>query len=172
MANLLVESARKVPYAKLKQMLLQEARRQKKPYALILKDMTGGNTNTSSYGYQAFKGQPRLVYRVDLKTGQEQLVRGVEMVGTPLTTINKIVATGDEPGVFNGFCGAESGYVPVSTVAPATLITELELQRTPKTAERAPLLPSPWAVEDRPGEGKGTAETPATHPAIQVPGAK
>lgn len=143
MANLIVESSRKVPMKKLKQMLLDEARKQGKPYALIIKDITGGNTNTSSYGYQAFKGQPRLVYRVDTRTGKEELVRGVEMVGTPLTTINKIAATGDELGVFNGFCGAESGYVPVSTVAPAALITELELQRTARANERTPILSSP-----------------------------
>lgn len=157
MGNLIVESKRAVSEAKLKQMLIDEAKRQKKPYALILKDITGGNTNTSSFGYQAFKGQPRLVYRVDVKTGKEELVRGVEMVGTPLTTINKIVATGDKAGVFNGFCGAESGYVPVSTVAPATLISELELQRTAKTHERAPLLPSPWSVDDAAPENAGNS---------------
>ena len=73
-----------------------------------------------SYGYQAFKGTPRLVYRVDVKTGKEELVRGVELVGTPLTSINKLVATGNQPRVFNGFCGAESGFVPVSTALTPT----------------------------------------------------
>lgn len=145
MANLFVESSKQVPYAKLRKMLLDEAKRANKPYALIIRDITGGNTNTSTYGYQAFKGVPRMVYRVDVKTGKEELVRGVEIVGTPLTSINKIVATGDEFGVFNGFCGAESGYVPVSTVAPAALISELELQRTVKANERSTILPSPWA---------------------------
>jgi len=75
------------------------------------------------------------VYRVDAKTGAETLVRGVEMVGTPLTTVSRIVATSDTEGVFNGFCGAESGFVPVSTVAPAVLMSEIELQRTQKAAE-------------------------------------
>ena len=163
MANLVVESTRQVGYDKLKRMLVEEARRQKKPYALIIEDIAGGNTNTSTYGYQAFKGIPRLVYRVDAKTGREELVRGVEMVGTPLTTINKVTATGDAPGVFNGFCGAESGYVPVSAVAPAMLIAELELQRSARANERPPLLPSPWAVEEpEPGEGK--AAVPAKAP--------
>jgi TldD protein len=69
----------------------------------------------------------------------------VEIVGTPLTSINKIVATGAEIRVFNGYCGAESGYVPVSTVAPAILISEIELQRTRKDTGRPPVLPSPWA---------------------------
>jgi predicted Zn-dependent protease len=145
MANLFLRSTRQVSAEKLKQMLLDEVRRQGKPFGLIIRDITGGSTNTSNYGYQAFKGQPRLVYRVDAKSGQETLVRGVEMVGTPLTTVSRIVATSDTEGVFNGFCGAESGFVPVSTVAPAVLMSEIELQRTQKTAERPPLLPAPWA---------------------------
>ena len=33
---------------------------------------------------------------------------------TPLVSISKVLATGDDYQVFNGFCGAESGYVPVS----------------------------------------------------------
>jgi predicted Zn-dependent protease len=145
MANLFLRSTKQVSIAKLKEMLLEEVRRQGKPFGLIIRDITGGSTNTSNFGYQAFKGQPRLVYRVDAKTGAETLVRGVEMVGTPLTTVSRIVATSDTEGVFNGFCGAESGFVPVSTVAPAVLMSEIELQRTQKAAERPPLLPAPWA---------------------------
>jgi len=145
MANLIVESQRTLPAAKLKEALLAEVRRQQKPFGLLIKDVTGGNTDTSGYAYQAFKGQPRLVYKVDAKTGEETLVRGVEIVGTPLTSINKIVATGSEMRVFNGYCGAESGFVPVSTVAPAILISEIELQRTRKDTGRPPVLPSPWA---------------------------
>jgi len=145
MANLFVRSKRQVPVEKLKAMLLEEVRKQGKPFGLIITDITGGSTNTTNYGYQAFKGQPRLVYRVDAKTGAETLVRGVEMVGTPLTTVSKIVATSDTEGVFNGFCGAESGFVPVSTVAPAVLMSEIELQRTQRAMERPPILPPPWA---------------------------
>jgi predicted Zn-dependent protease len=144
MGNLFVRSTKKVPSDKLKQMLLDEVRKQGKPYGLIIRDITGGSTNTSNFGYQAFKGMPRLVYRVDAKTGAETLVRGVEMVGTPLTTVSRIVATSDTEGVFNGYCGAESGFVPVSTVAPAVLMSEIELQRSQRALERQPILPAPW----------------------------
>jgi hypothetical protein len=65
-------------------------------------------------------------------------------VGTPLASVNKVVATSDAARVFNGYCGAESGYVPVSTVAPSTLVAEIELQRVARANERAPVLPSPW----------------------------
>ena len=145
MGNLIVESSKTLPAAKLKEALIAEARRQEKPFGLLIRDVSGGNTDTSGYGYQAFKGQPRLVYKVDAKTGAETLVRGVEVVGTPLTSINKILATGDDMRVFNGYCGAESGFVPVSTVAPTVLVAEIELQRTRKDTGRPPVLESPFA---------------------------
>lgn len=149
MANLLVESKKQVSDAELKKMLIAEAKRQGKPYGLIIRDITGGNTNTSTFGYQAFKGVPRMVYRVDVRDGKESLVRGVEIVGTPLSSINKIMATGKSQGVFNGFCGAESGHVPVSTIAPATLLQEIELQRAMEGKDRPPILESPASVVKR-----------------------
>ena len=145
MSNLIVQSSKALGSAKLKAALLAEARRQGKPFGLLIRDVTGGNTDTSGYAYQAFKGQPRLVYKVDAATGAETLVRGVEIVGTPLTSINKITATGDDPRVFNGYCGAESGFVPVSTVSPTILVSEIELQRTRKDSGRPPVMVSPWS---------------------------
>ncbi len=149
MANLMVlaDEDRSVPYTELKKMLMEETLKQGKPFGLIIKDITGGSTNTSGYGYQAFKGASRMIYKVDPKTGEETLVRGAELVGTPLVSINKIVAASKETGVFNGYCGAESGYVPVSTIAPALLTTEIELQRSQSQKERPPLLPAPWEKE-------------------------
>jgi len=146
MANLIIDSKKQVSDAELKTMLIAEAKRQGKPYGLIIRDITGGSTNTSTFGYQAFKGVPRMVYRVDVRDGKETLVRGVEIVGTPLSSINKIMATGKAHGVFNGFCGAESGHVPVSTVAPPTLLQEIELQRAMEGKDRPPLLESPTSA--------------------------
>jgi hypothetical protein len=144
MGNLIIQGSQPVSRDELKNLLLEEVKRQGKPYGLIIRDISGGSTNTSSYGYQAFKGTPRMVYRVDAETGKETLVRGVEMVGTPLTAMNKLMATSRERGVFNGYCGAESGYVPVSTIAPSTLFREIELQRTTRTRVRGPILGPPW----------------------------
>ncbi len=144
MANLIVKSNRAVAMSQLKAQLLDEVRRQGKPYGLIIRDILGGSTNTQNYGTQSFRGQPTMVFRVDAKTGEESLVRGVEMVGTPLSSVSKILATSDTVGVFNGFCGAESGMVPVSTVAPAILFSEIELQRAQNISERPPILPPPW----------------------------
>ena len=154
MANLIATSTKQVSDVELKQMLIAEAKRQGKPYGLIIRDIQGGNTNTSSFGYQAFKGIPRLVYRVDARDGKETLVRGVEVVGTPLSAVSKIVATGKTQGVFNGFCGAESGNVPVSTVAPATLLREIELQRVVEGKDRPPILSSPAAEPSQRAEAR------------------
>ena len=180
MANLIVESRRAVSRDELKRLLMREARRQGKPYGLVIRDITGGNTNTMSYGYQAFKGTPRLVYRVDARTGKEELVRGVELVGTPLTSVNKVMATSRDVKVFNGYCGAESGYVPVSTVAPAVLVGEIELQRVARQSERSPILPAPWSEAEPPssagaGAGGGAMSLPSpcrrSTPSCSCPGA-
>ena len=116
---------------------------QDKQYGIVVEDMAGGDTNTSSWGYQAFRGASKLVYRVD-RSGRRELVRGVMLVGTPLSSLNKILMASDEQGVFNGYCGAESGMVPVSAVAPALLFEDLELQRAPQQSVPAPILPSPF----------------------------
>jgi len=149
MGNLLVVAHDPVSPDALRERLLEEVRRQGKPFGLIIRDISGGSTNTSAYGYQAFKGETRMVYKVDAETGKETLVRGVELVGTPLVTISKIIAAGTDVGVFNGYCGAESGMVPVSTVAPSTLFSEIELQRSAKPRSRGPVL-GPPPIDSRP----------------------
>jgi len=143
MSNLVIKSNNEYTREKLKELLLEEIRRQNKPFGLIIKKMMGGETNTSSYNFQAFKATPLIVYKVD-PTGKETLVRDVEIVGTPLISINKIIATANDYDVFNGFCGAESGYVSVSAIAPSVLLSEIELQRTSEEKEKPPLLPPPF----------------------------
>jgi predicted Zn-dependent protease len=143
MSNLVIKSNNEYTREKLKELLLEELRRQNKPFGLIIKKMMGGETNTSSYNFQAFKATPLIVYKVD-PTGKETLVRDVEIVGTPLISINKIIATANDYDVFNGFCGAESGYVSVSAIAPSVLLSEIEVQRTSEEKEKPPLLPPPF----------------------------
>lgn len=149
MGNLIVTSSQSVTDEELKRRLLAEVRRQKRPFGIMVHDLWGGSTNTSSYGYQAFKGEARLVTKVDAHTGEETLVRGVDVVGTPLTSLGQIMAVGRSLDVFNGYCGAESGMVPVSSVAPPVLIRSLELQRSTTERSRAPLLDAPTRARTR-----------------------
>ncbi len=144
MSNTIIESDNQYSKQELKKLLLEEVKKQNKPFGLIIKKMRGGETNTSSYNFQAFRATPIVIYKVDPDTGEETPVRDIEIVGTPLVSVNKIVATGDDYGIFNGFCGAESGYVPVSTVAPSILVSEMEFQRTSSKKEKHPLLPPPF----------------------------
>ena len=90
-----------------------------------------------------FKGKPVYIYKVYPDDGREELVRGVEFVGTPLSMIGKVIATGDDNTVINGFCGAESGMIPVTSVTPSFLLSEVELQTSPDKPLRRPILPPP-----------------------------
>ena len=73
----------------------------------------------------------------------DELVRGLDLVGTPLDALSKVIATGDKPGAFNGWCGAESGSIPNSVVSPSLLVRQMEVQRKEKGQNRPPLLPRP-----------------------------
>lgn len=142
-SNLIVESSHAVPEARLRQMLIEEIKRQNKPYGLYFRDITGGFTTTQRAGLQAFKVIPVIVYKVFADGRPDELVRGADIVGTPLASFAKILATSDKPEVFNGYCGAESGSVPVSAVSPAILVSEIEIEKKAKSNDRPPLLPAP-----------------------------
>lgn len=148
-SNLIVESTHQVPESKLREMLIAEVKRQNKPYGLYFKHVTGGFTFTGRRGLQAFKVIPLVVYRVYPDGRPDELVRGVDIVGTPLASFSKILATGDKPEVFNGYCGAESGNVPVSAVSPAILVSEIEIQKKEKGNDRPPLLSPPPQTPER-----------------------
>ncbi len=142
-SNLIVESARTVSETALRELLRQEVGRQKKPYGLFFQQVTGGLTQTGRAGLQAFSVVPVVVYKVFPDGRPDELIRGVDIVGTPLASFGRIMATSDRPEVFNGYCGAESGTIPVSAVSPALLVSEIETQRKAKSVDRPPLLPRP-----------------------------
>ena len=141
--NLIVQSSRSVTNAELRRRLIEEIRRQGKTFGLLIDDIAGGFTFTGRGSPQAFQVQPLVVYRVFADGRPDQLVRGVDIVGTPLVSLTKILATGDTPEVFNGYCGAESGSVPVAAVAPAILISEMEVQKKETSTDKPPILPPP-----------------------------
>ncbi len=148
--NLMVNSTKTVPFEKLREMLVAECKKQNKPYGYLFEDITGGFTMTSRGGPQAFKVIPVVVYRVYADGRPDELVRGVDIVGTPLSCFSKIVATGDDPAVFNGSCGAESGWVPVSAVSPSILVEQIEIEKRERSQERLPILPPPVAAKPLP----------------------
>jgi TldD protein len=143
--NLIVTSTKSVPESELRKQLIDEAKKQGKPYGLYFEDISSGFAVTTRSSPQAFQVIPLVVWRVYVDGRPDELVRGVSIVGTPLAAMKRIVATGDKSEVFNGECGAESGTVPVSAVAPAMLVSEMETQRQPQGTARPPILPIPGA---------------------------
>ncbi|MEP6961702.1 MAG: metallopeptidase TldD-related protein [Acidobacteriota bacterium] len=144
-SNLIVESSKQVTDAQLRQMLIDEVKRQNKPYGLYFDQVSSGYTTTGRAGLQAFTVVPLVVYKVYTDGRPDEMIRGVDIVGTPLASFSKITATGDVSSVFNGICGAESGNVPVSAISPALLVSEIEVQRKERSQDRPPYLPRPAA---------------------------
>jgi hypothetical protein len=145
--NLVVHARHSVPEGKMRQALIAEAQRQGKPYGLWFTDIQGGYTITDRSGPQAFKVLPLMVYRVYTDGRDDELVRGADIVGTPLSAFETVVLASDQPGVFNGICGAESGWVPVSAVSPSLMLTKLEIERGAHDRSKPPLLSPPKAAQ-------------------------
>lgn len=151
--NLIVTSTKSVPEPELRKQLIEEAKKQGKPYGLYFEDISSGFAVTQRNSPQAFQVIPLVVWRVYVDGRPDELVRGVSIVGTPLAAMKSILSTGDKREVFNGICGAESGSVPVSAVAPAMLLSTIETQRQPQGTARPPILPRP----DEQGASQSTA---------------
>jgi len=141
--NLFVLSSKGLPLKDLKNKLIEMIKEKGKPYGLIFADVSGGFTLTQRTLVQAFKVIPLEVYRI-YPDGREELVRGVDIVGTPISVLETIIEAGKEYDVFNGFCGAESGSVPVSAIAPAILVEKIEIEKKYKGMEKPPIIPSPF----------------------------
>jgi predicted Zn-dependent protease len=146
-SNLIVESSQKLSRKNLFKQLRKETKAQGKEYAYYFKDVSGGFTNTSRYSPNAFNVTPLVVYRIYADGRPDELVRGVDLVGTPLAMFAQIEACGDEYAIFNGTCGAESGSIPVSCAAPALLVKQIETQKRAKSQSQPPILPKPTGTD-------------------------
>jgi predicted Zn-dependent protease len=148
MAVTMIEGKNGEPLDKLKEKLIREIKRQRKPFGMIVYETNGGETDTTNYDFQAFSGDisyATLVY----PNGREVCVRGVNFVGTPLQSLSNIVAIGDTPELDNGFCGAESGLLPISTISPAVLVRHLELQGKDEELVTPNILKRPQSLKRR-----------------------
>src|SRR6516165_8873340 len=141
--NLVVSSTQAVPETEMRTKLIEQVKKEGKPYGLYFDDIQGGFTLTTRSLPQAFQVLPVIVYKVYPDGRPDELVRGVDIVGTPLAALTRIITTGDKQHVFNGICGAESGSVPVSAIAPAMLFSEMEVQKRAHGHDRPPILPAP-----------------------------
>ncbi|HEY3808267.1 MAG TPA: metallopeptidase TldD-related protein [Kofleriaceae bacterium] len=140
--NLVVEASKSVEEPELEKMLIEQINEQHRPYGMIFTDISGGVTNTSAFAPQAFKVNPVMAYRL-YPDGHKELVRGIDISGTPLVALQSIRAASREVETFNGVCGAESGWVPVSASAPSLLLDKLEVEKGFVPPDRPPVLDAP-----------------------------
>ena len=142
-SNMIVESNKAKSDKELRAMLVEEAKKTSKPYAYMIDDVSGGFTTTGRYMPNAFNVTPLIVYRIYADGRPDELVRGVDLVGTPLAMFSQISACGNDFAVFNGYCGAESGSLPVSCVAPSLFVKMVETQKMSKSQSQPPILERP-----------------------------
>lgn len=129
-SNMFITSNQTFTETQQREQLIKICRKKKLEYGLYFKEVVGGFTNTSSTSPNVFNIIPTEVYKIYIDGRPDELVKGVALIGTPLTMFSEIAQLGNAPSVFNGYCIAESGEVPVSTISPSILVTKMETQKT------------------------------------------
>ncbi len=95
------------------------------------------------YGYRVETlgagNSPRLLYRVYVKDGHEELVRGAVFNELDVRALrNDLAAMGNDPLVSN-----RMGGLPQTIICPSLLFDELEVKRADTTKEKLPEYPAP-----------------------------
>ncbi|HEY5917901.1 MAG TPA: TldD/PmbA family protein [Chryseolinea sp.] len=142
-SNLIVETTKPYSMDELRKMLIKECKKQGKAYGYFFKEVVGGFTVTDRYNPNAFNIFPTLVYRIYADGRPDELVRGVDLIGTPLAMFAEIQAAAGDRDIFIGFCGAESGSVPVSATSPSLFVRRIETQKKPRQYQETTLLARP-----------------------------
>lgn len=142
-SNLIIETNNYKTDAQLRQLLIDEAKKQDKEYGYFFKTVTGGFTQTGRAGANSFNVTPLEVYRIYVDGRPDELVRGVDLIGTPLSMFSNIEYAGGEFEIFTGTCGASSGNVPVTAISPTIFVNKVELQKKAKPTVTPALLPRP-----------------------------
>lgn len=142
-SNLVIETKDHKSWEELRALLLEEIKKQGKEYGYFFKEVTGGLTYTGKGSTNSFNVTPLEVYRIYPDGRPDELVRGVDLIGTPLSMFSNIIHAGGKAQVFTGMCGAESGQIPVTAISPTILVNKVETQRKTKSQDILPILPRP-----------------------------
>lgn len=142
-SNMFIETSKPLSKKTLRKKLIKECKKQNIEYGYYFKEVFGGFTFTNRFMPNVFNIFPFEVYRIYVDGRPDELVNGIQLVGTPLLMFSKIEGTGDTYEIFNGYCGAESGNVPTSTIAPSLFIKQIEIQKSPSSFIDLPILPRP-----------------------------
>jgi predicted Zn-dependent protease len=125
-SNLIFKAEKSIPFAEMKQKLIQMCKDQGRPYGYYV-ETTGAALS------------PRLLWRVYVSDGHQELVRGAVFKQLDTRALRSdIVATGTDNYVYN-----RSEPLPSAIVGPSLLFGELEIQRANRTREKLPQYPAP-----------------------------
>ncbi len=129
LGTLMLQSSEPVSTDDLKKKLMDLCREENRPYGYFVATLYGGN--------------PRLLYRVYVQDGHEELVRGGVFSDLDTRSLRSdIVAAGNDPLVRN-----LANSVPTSVIGPSLLFDELEVRRTDEKNGKLPEYgPPPPAV--------------------------
>jgi predicted Zn-dependent protease len=144
-SNLIIETSEPKTDAELRQLLIDEAKAQGKEFGYFFKAVSGGLTLTGRTAANSFNVTPLEVYRIYVDGRPDELVRGVDLIGTPLSMFSRITYAGtpETAEIFTGSCGAGSGSIPVTAISPTILVKQVETQRKAKSNDKEPVLPRP-----------------------------
>jgi TldD protein len=148
-SNLLISTTSPKTSKELRSILIEEAKKQGKEYGYYFSKVSGGFTQTGRYNPNAFNVTPLEVYRIYVDGKPDELVRGVTLIGTPLSMFSQISKVGDKAGIFTGVCGAESGSIPVTGISPELFVNVIETQKASKSDEKLPILPRPQSNQSK-----------------------
>ena len=150
-SNLIIETTAPYTTEELRNKFIEELKRQEKEYGYYFRTVNGGFTTlggSNPKSVNVFKVTPIEVYRVFTDGRKDQLVRGVSLIGTPLSMFSHIKAAGGETELFTGFCGAGSGFIPVSGTSPMVYVSQIETQgHKPFTHDKELLIGTPETEE-------------------------
>ncbi len=138
-SNLFLETKHRYSQAQLMKILLKELRKEKKPYGLWIQKTRAFTRENSAAGEESLRIMPELIYLVNAQTGKLTLVRGLDLVGTPLGFLSHVLGEGKDMTVINH----RIGWVPMSVIAPSLVLSQVELQRSKEPPVNPPILPPP-----------------------------
>ena len=101
MANTIVTTTEPRSEAQLRRMMAAELRRQGREWGLIVDEIGGGFTMTGRVMPNAFNVRATYAWKVYADGRPDELIRGIDLVGTPLVALTNVLAAGDESAVFN-----------------------------------------------------------------------
>jgi predicted Zn-dependent protease len=123
--NLILQPRESSSPEELKRKLIEMCKQEGKHYGYYAETLVGYN--------------PRLLYRVYVSDGHQELVRGAVFNELDTRTLrSNLVAAGNDPLVSN-----REGAVPTTVISPSILFDELEVKRTDKKNAKLPEYPPP-----------------------------